>query len=139
MKWNGKTKGVGFYFLILAAVLALVSFARYMQWAPLHYAMSPVILIGLIAGFAVNILLLFWDNEYVVIITTVLYAVGLFQLLVNSVGSFVDAYQGIVMFGDPTQVGTIVSISVGIAGSCIAMIIAGFLTRVKQAEPNESL
>ena len=57
------------------------------------------------AGLAVNLLLLFVDSDYLVVILTALYGVGMIQLLVDNAGSFADAYQGIVMFGDPTQVG----------------------------------
>ena len=127
-----KNKAFGFYMLTLAGLLAIISFVRFIVWAPAHNAMNTIILLGLVVGFAVNVLLLFYDNDYLVIITTALYSISLFQLLVDSVGSFVDAYQGIVMFGDPSQVGTILSICTFISGSIAASVIAGFFGRTKK-------
>ena len=126
-----KNKAVGFYLMVLNAALAIVSIIRYASWAPAHNAMNSIILIALIAGLAVNIILTVYDNDFLVILVTTLYSIALFQLFVDSIGSFVDAYQGIVMFGDPTQVGRIVSISVLIAMSILISVIAGFMGRVK--------
>ena len=128
-----KEKAIGFYTLLLAGLLAVVSFIRYIGWAPAHDAMNSLILLGLIAGFAVNVLLIFFDSDYLIIVMTALYSIALFQLLVDSVGSFVDAYQGIVMFGDPSQVGTILSISALITASIAASVFTGFLRRKKTA------
>ncbi len=74
---------------------------------------------------------MFYDNDFLVIAVTALLSAALLQLLVDSVGSFVDAFQGIVMFGDPTQVGSIISISAFICVGILASIIAGFLKRKK--------
>ncbi len=127
-----KNKAVGFYLIVLAGVLAIASLVRYVIWAPAHNAMNSIILLALIAGLAVNILLIIFDNDFLVILVTTLYSIALFQLFVDSIGSFVDAYQGIVMFGDPTQVGNIASISVLIVTSILTSIIAGFMNRVKR-------
>ena len=127
-----KDRAFGFYVLALAGLLAVVSLIRFIGWAPAHNAMNTLILLGLVVGFAVNVLLLLYDNDYLIIIMTALYSIALFQLLVDSVGSFVDAYQGIVMFGDPSQVGTILSISAFIMASIIASVVSGFVSRKKQ-------
>ena len=50
----------------------------------------------------------------------------------NQVGSFVDAFQGINMFGDATQVGTIISISIVMAVSMVLTVLAGFMRRKKE-------
>jgi hypothetical protein len=84
-----------------------------------------------VIGLALDIVLIFYDNDYLMIATTVCYSIAVFQLLVDSVGSFVDKFQGIVMFGDSTQVGTIISISCLIVVSALASIIASFMKRVK--------
>lgn len=131
MKSFLKNKAAGFYFLVVACVLAVVSFVYYITWAQGLSAVSSVIAAGLLAGIAVNVLLLFFDNDFLVIALTVLYGVAVSQLLVDSVGSFADALQGIVMFGDPTQVGTIISISMLILCGVVMAIISGFTKRVK--------
>ena len=73
------------------------------------------------------------DSDYLVVILTALYGVGMIQLLVDNAGSFADAYQGIVMFGDPTQVGTVLTIAALAAVAALAVIVAGFMNRRKAA------
>lgn len=131
MKSFWKGRGIGFYFLLLAGVLAVASFLYYLTWARANYAVSTLVLVGLGAGFALNVLILFFDSDYLVVGITVGYSVALCQLLVDSVGSFADAYQGIVMFGDPTQVGTIIRIGLIIGAGVLASIVSGFVARRK--------
>lgn len=131
MKTKLAQKTAGFYLLLLAGVLAIASGVYYLLWSTANYNMNPVVPIAWGVGLLVNLLLLFWDNDYLVILLTALYSVGLFRLLVDSAGSFADAYQGIVMFGDPTQIGTILTISAIIAVGIIACIVAGFMGRKK--------
>lgn len=126
-----RKKAIGFYFMVLSGVLAIIAISRYASWAPANYVMNPLILAVLIIGIVLDLLLVLYDNDYLVVAATACYSVALFQLLADNVGSFVDAFQGIVMFGDPTQVGTILSISYIIAGSILASIIASFTKRVR--------
>lgn len=100
-------------------------------WAPAHNVMNPIILTALIVGIVIDIALIFYDNSYFMVASTAFYSIALFRLLVDSVGSFVDLFRGIVMFGDSTQVESIVSISGCILISVIASIIASFMKRVK--------
>ena len=131
MKELMNKKAVGFYFAALAGLIAIVSIIRYMVWAPAHNAMNSLILGALIIGLVIDIVLIFYDNNYLMVAATACYSIALFQLLADSVGSFVDMFQGIVMFGDSTQVGTIISISSFIAVSILASIIASFMKRVR--------
>jgi hypothetical protein len=124
-------KAIGFYFVVLAGLVAILSVVRYVSWAPAHNAVNTFILISLIIGIVIDLVLFFYDNDFLIILSTVCYSVALFQLLADSVGSFVDAFQGIVMFGDSTQVGTITSISTFIAISILASILASFMKRTK--------
>jgi len=124
-------KAIGFYFTSFAGLVAIISVIRYMIWAPVHDGMNPIILAALIIGIVIDIIFFFYNNDYLIIATTACYTIALFLLLVDSVGSFVDKFQNIVMFGDSSQVGTIVSISIFIAVSLLASIIASFMKRVK--------
>lgn len=127
-----KNKAAGFYLLLVALVFAVISTIYYVSWAQANFAMNSVVVIAMAAGLAVN-LLLFVDSDYLVVILTALYGVGMIQLLVDNAGSFADAYQGIVMFGDPTQVGTVLTIAALAAVAALATIIAGFTKRRKAA------
>lgn len=122
-----KTKGARFYFVILAGIAAVVSMIRFWMWASSHGTMDAVILAALAVGIVLDVILAAKNNEYLMVVSTFCYSVALVKLLVNSVGSFVDAFQGIQMFGDATQVGTIVSLSEMMAVSIILSIIASFL------------
>ena len=131
MKTMLAKKTAGFYLLLLAGVLAIIASVYYFTWSRANYTYHSIVSISWGVGLLVNILLLFWDSDYLIILLTALYSIGVFQLLVDSAGSFADAYQGIVMFGDPTQVGTILTISAIIAVGIIACIAAGFIGRKK--------
>lgn len=125
-------KAVGFYFTAAAAIAAVISIIRFSIWASSSNNMDAVILAALIVGLLIDIVLIFKDSDYLIILTTVFYSIAVFKLLVNSVGSFVDAFQGINMFGDATQVSTIISISIVMLVSVILSIIASFLKRIKE-------
>ena len=49
------------------------------------------------------------------------------QLAVSSAGSFADWYQGIVMFGDPSQVPRILTICILALTAVVLLIITGFM------------
>lgn len=125
-------KTIGFLFVPLAGIMGLISLILFIQWAPQHNEMDMLILIPLIVAVLADICLFKFENDWIQIISTVCYGVSLFRLLTNSVGSFVDAFQGIKMFGDATQVGTILTISKFLAAGAIFSIIASFVRLNKQ-------
>lgn len=125
-------KAIGYYIVVLAGILGLVSIMRFLLWAPSGGGMDGIIIAGLVLGLGIDILLMFKDSNYFVIIATVCYSVAMMRLLTNSVGSFVDAFQGINMFGDATQVGSIMSISILILICAVLSILAGFFKRIKE-------
>ena len=133
MKSFIQNKAAGFYLLLVSGVLALASFIYYVTWGQANYATNAIVIVTLTIGFAINILLLFYDNDYLIIVVTGLYSAALCQLIMDNVGSFVDAYQGIIMFGDPTQVGTVLSIAALMGMGVLVCIVSGFLNRKKQA------
>ncbi len=122
---------VGFCTIVLSAVLGIISLIRFQLWAPSHSGSDMVITAALVCAILLDVLLLVKDNSLFVILATVGYTIAGVKLLTNSVGSFVDAFQGINMFGDATQVGNIISISAVILISVLLSIVSGFLTRVK--------
>ena len=104
MKALLEKKTIGFIFVPLAGIMGLISMILFIQWAPQHNEMDMLILIPLIVAILADICLFKLENDWVQIISTVCYGIPLFRLLTNSVGSFVDAFQGIKLFGDATQV-----------------------------------
>ncbi len=132
MKELMSKKAIGFWFIVAAAVVAVASIIWFMSWAPDNKTMDNLILATLVIGLVLDIVLVIRDNEYVVVLSVACYSIAMFRLLTNSVGSFVDAYQGITMFGDATQVDTIVSLSILMGVGIVFSIVAGFLKRVKE-------
>lgn len=126
-----KEKAVGFYFLIVTAVIGIVSLIRFIIWAPAHNAMDIMVVAAIVIGLILNVILFVKDHDFLIVLMTASYSVATVKILTDSVGSFVDAFQGINMFGDAAQVGTIVSISAVLAVGVLLSIIASFLKRVK--------
>ena len=62
-----KKKGIGFYLLVLSGILAIIATARYADWAPANYVMNPLILAVLIIGIVLDLLLVLYDNDYLVV------------------------------------------------------------------------
>ena len=131
MKAFLKGKAAGFYLLLIAMILGIVATIGYVVWGKANYAMNNVVVIAMAAGVAVNLLILFVDSDYLLVGLTALYSVGMLQLVVDNAGSFADAYQGIVMFGDPTQVGAVLTMAGMIAAGVMTVIAAGFIGRKK--------
>ncbi|MGL6201708.1 MAG: hypothetical protein ACRC3H_22550 [Lachnospiraceae bacterium] len=128
-----KKKTIGFYFTLAAGVVAIAALIYYLTWASANNSMDKWIIVLLVIGIIIDIVLVLFDNDYLVIASCALYSASVAKLLTSSVGSFVDAIQGINMFGDSSQVGIIMNISIVIAVSILFSIISAFLKRVKEA------
>ena len=124
-------KAVGFYFVALAGILGIVSLVRFMIWAGAHESMDYIIVAALIIGIILDVVLFFKDNAFVIIAGTVCYGIAGIKVITDSVGSFVDAFQGIKMFGDATQVGTVMSLATVMMISVALSVVASFMNRVK--------
>lgn len=125
-------KTFGTYLVLAAVAAAVISLVRFLMWAPSRQAMDSLLVAALALGIICDAALILKDNDYLIILSTACYSFGLFRLLADSVGSFVDAFQGINMFGDASQVATIISISIVMAVSVILSITASFLKREKE-------
>ncbi len=132
MKEMMSKKAVGFYFVIVTMLLGIISIIRFVVWGSAHDTMDMLTIAALIAAVILDIILVVKDNDYLIIVATACYSIAAVKLLTDSVGSFVDAFQGINMFGDASQVGTIISISAVMGVSILLSIISGFLKRVKE-------
>jgi hypothetical protein len=125
------TKAIGFYFVIIAAVVAVVSLIRFLMWAPNHNASDMLIVAALLVGLVADVVIVFKDIDLLNVVATACYSIAAVKIFTDSVGSFVDALQGINMFGDATQVGTIISIGAVMWVGVLLSIIASFLKKVK--------
>lgn len=129
MKEKLSEKKIGFILVLVAAVFEIVGLIRFTVWAPAHDASDALIVISIIAGLILTVVLAVRDMDIIMVLITVCYSIGVVRLLTDSVGSFVDAYQDIVMFGDKTQVGNIITMAVIMGIGLLLTIIACFMKR----------
>ncbi len=127
-----KNRALGTWLSLAAGLLALASLVIFLIWAPGNNAMNALIPIALAAGIVAEILLFFFDISYLGVVATACFSAAFFTLVSNSVGSFVDALQGIVMFGDSTQVGIILAMSALMLVSILSSILSCFIKRRKK-------
>ena len=102
----------GVYVLIVSILLQLVSAVNYLVWAPGAGGIDTLVALGLGIGCLVGIAAFLFSSDLLLVADTALCSCGILQLAVSSAGSFADWYQGIVMFGDPSQVPRILTICI---------------------------
>jgi hypothetical protein len=90
-----------------------------------------LIVAALLVGLVADVVIVFKDIDLLNVVATACYSIAAVKIFTDSVGSFVDALQGINMFGDATQVGTIISIGAVMWVGVLLSIIASFLKKVK--------
>lgn len=131
MKGITGKKSIGFYFVLVTILAGLVSSVRYFVWAGNNDMLDMVTAAALLAGILLDVVLLVKECDYFIILSTAAYSIAVARLLTQSVGSFVDAFQGINMFGNAAQVGDIINISILMAVTIVLSIVASFMNRVK--------
>ena len=102
----------GVYVLIVSILLQLVSAVNYLAWAPGAGGIDTLVALGLGLGCLAGIAAFLFSSDLLLVADTALCSCGMLQLAVSSAGSFADWYQGIVMFGDPSQVPRILTICI---------------------------
>ncbi len=119
----------GMCVVALAFIAAVVSLIKYLTWASAHNATNALVVLALVVGIILNALVVIKDEDLILVAVTACYSFAVFRHLADQVGSFVDAFQGINMFGDATQVGNIVSIAIVMGVGALLVIVSGFLKR----------
>jgi len=122
----------GVYVLIVSILLQLVSAVNYLVWAPGAGGIDTLVALGLGMGCLVGIAAFLFSSDLLLVADTALCSYGMLQLAVSSAGSFADWYQGIVMFGDPSQVPRILTICILALTAAVLLIITGFMGFGKQ-------
>ena len=122
----------GVYVLIVSILLQLVSAVNYLVWASGAGGIDTLVALGLGIGCLVGIAAFLFSSDVLLVADTALFSCGMLQLAVSSAGSFADWYQGIVMFGDPSQVPRILTICILALTAVVLLIITGFMGLGKQ-------
>lgn len=126
-----KKFGVGAYLTILAMLVGVTGLIRYLSWSSAHGSVDNIVAAGFVIGMVFDVILICREDSIFCILATVGYSLALFRILADSVGTFVDMFQGINMFGDVTQIGNIVTISAFAAISTVLSIIVSFMPIMK--------
>ncbi len=129
-----KKFSVGDYFIIAAIITGLIGLIKFVSWAGAHGAMDYLVIAGFVLALVLDVVLLHIENSYFCVLATVGYSLALFKLLADSVGTFVDLFQGINMFGDVSQMGNIVNISIFAAISAVLSVVISFMPLKKTCE-----
>ncbi|MCR5101513.1 MAG: hypothetical protein K6B41_09180 [Butyrivibrio sp.] len=124
-------KAYGICVVALSFIVAVIALIRYLLWAPAHNTTNFLVVAALVIGIIINVIVVFKDEDILLVALTACYSFAVFRHLADQVGSFVDAFQGINMFGDATQVGNIISIAIIMGASVLLAIISGFVKREK--------
>ena len=127
-----KNKKAGFYLIIISMLICAVSLVRFLMWAPKHGTFDWIVIAGFAVGLIADAVLLAKEYPILIVIATAAYSIGAVKILTDSVGSFVDAFQGIQMFGDATQVHNIISIAAVAGVGILISVIAAFCKRVNE-------
>lgn len=127
MKNLFRNRRAGGYVLTVSVLLQLVAAINYLTWAGKLSSIDPMIIGGLCLGCAAGVGAFLLNSDLLLVADTALCSYGMLQLATASAGSFADFYQGIVMFGDPSQVPTILTICAMAMLAIVLLIVSGFM------------
>lgn len=131
-----KKKGVATYINLAVLILTTVTFIVYLKYATsADGLMMPWVAVMLAAVIVCEIVLFFFDNDYIPVIVPLLsmIALGCFAYKPpETLGSIVDYFQNIVMFGNPENFKIIVSLIVLMFITGITSIVSCFFDRVRK-------
>ena len=135
---KNEKKGVGAFLGIGVTALAIVSLILYLVYATSADGLfMPWVLALLLMIVAAEAILFFLDNDYLPILVSALSAAAFGCFLMDppeTIGSVVDYFQNIVMFGNPEKFGIIMALTGILLLMTVIAVIACFMNRVKPAE-----
>ena len=131
-------KAAGAYLGMAVEALAFVSLILYLTYATSADGLfMPWVLALLFLILVAEVLLSFFDNDYMPILVAGMSAAAFGCFLMDppeTIGSVVDYFQNIVMFGNPEKFGIIIALAALLLAMTAVAVIACFLRRVKPAE-----
>lgn len=130
-----RKKSIGAFIGLGVMILSLVSLIVYLAYAvSLEGLMMPGVVILLLLVIAGEIALFFYDNDYIPIAAAAcsMAALGCFAISPpETIGSIVDYFQDIVMFGNPDKFGIIIAVVVLLLLTSITAVVGCFFGRVR--------
>lgn len=133
-----KKRGVATYINLVVLILTIASLIVYCTYAGSAEGLTmPWVIVMLVLTMVGEVSLFVFDNDYVPIAMPCFIMVALGCFLVSpqtTIGSVVDYFQDIVMFGNPDNFGIIVAVVVLLLITSIASIVSCFFERVKSVK-----
>ena len=127
--------GAGTYLGLIVGALAIVSLILYLTYATsADDLFMPWVVVALGLVLAGEAVLLFRDSDFLPVLICALSAAAFGCFLMDppeTIGSVVDHFQNIVMFGNPEKFGVIVALTALMLVMTVAAVIACFLQRKK--------
>lgn len=137
-----RSKRAGAWLGVAVLVLALVSLIVYLVYATsIEGLMMPWVIVLLVAVIACEGVQFFIDNDYTPIAAAgcAMASLGCFAVSPPAtIGSIVDYFQKIVMFGNPDKFGIIIATIVLTLTTSVVAVVACFFSRVKKPAEQES-
>lgn len=137
-----RSKAAGAYIGLGVLVLAVVSLIVYLVYATsLEGLMMPWVIVLLVAVIACEGVQVFINNNYTSIASAgcAMAALGCFAVSPPAtIGSIVDYFQNIVMFGNPDKFGIIIAVIVLLLVTSVAAIVGCFFPCVRKAAAESS-
>lgn len=110
-----KNKSVAFFLSMGTGLAAIITLILYIV-AGLGDGLNALVVVSLIAIVVAEVLAVYFGNHiltmYLPVLTPVFAALATFTFISDNVGTFVDYFTGVGIFGDTTQIGIITTISV---------------------------
>lgn len=137
-----RNKAIGAYFGVAVFFLSAASLVVYLIYAnSIQGLMMEWVIVFLALAMVGEIVLFFFDNDYLPIIIAMfpMIAFGLFlKYPKETLGSVVDYFQRIVMFGYPENFSIIVVIVILLVVTTIVAVVSCFFARVKKVASTNS-
>lgn len=131
-----RSKGVGTFMNLIVLALAIITLVVYIVYATSAEGLMVLWVVGLLGAIiAGEVILFFFDNDYIPIFAAAasMAALGCFAFSPpETIGSVVDYFQNIVMFGNPENFQIIAVIAVLMLVMGVMAIVSCFFERIKK-------
>lgn len=129
-----KDKAAGFYFGAVGGILMVLTLMIYAINMKALDQRNMLVVLPLLLAVIVEIGLYFKDNDWLKIIAPVLCSIAFASFAVDSVGTLVDYFFNLTMFGNKATMGTVTFLLILMGMELVVLIISSFMKGIKEEE-----
>lgn len=126
-------RAAGWYLALAGGVLALISIVFYAVYGAAAGERNLLIYLPLAAVVVLEVLSLFWENDWLIALAPALGMIALCAFVVDSVYTFVGYFFNLAMFGDVSMMGSIVRLCVLMGAAVLLLLVSAYLRHRKTA------